>query len=145
MIWTIGRSPRQLAFAFPQLPVKLVQSMARRLRHPNHLLQQITQVLNMLRFLAQEARLDCILGRRIVVLHRNLAHPDKVLRQSLLNLQCLVHRLNRVNGIIGPLDLRCGNVAWATAAASLEQIEFEPVGVSVAFGGAALPKPMAVQ
>lgn len=141
VVRVIGRAPRHHTLRSAQLLVEMVESMAGLLRDPDTLLQQVSQVLDMLRLLLQEPALNHVLQSIVTVLVAQLAQADEVLQKSLLDLEGFVHGLDGVDWVVGPFDLGGGDVRGFGTAAALHEVALEPLSVGEALSRGPLPEP----
>ncbi len=100
----------------------MIEPMTRRFRDSDTLLQQVSEILHMLRLLLQESRLDRILQGIVTMLVGRLAQAKKVLQEALLDLESLVDGLDGVDWIVGPGYLRGRDIRGLRAAATMDEV-----------------------
>ena len=140
VVRVIGMSPWRQSIGLPQLLVEMVQTMTRLLRDADALLEQIPHVLDMLGLLLQESGLKGVFQCVVTVLVSCFAEAEDIFQMALLNLQCLVHRLDGVDRVIRPFDLGGRDVRRRGAPSTLDQVVFKPHAVRKALDGGALPE-----
>lgn len=136
----VGLAPRQTAVVAAQLVVEMEDAETGLLGDADDLLQQIGEVLDVAGLLAKEAVVQHG-GEGVVADLAGQCHqPLEVLEDALLHGEGLAHGADRLDGVIGELDLGGLDVGGFATAAALDEVLFEPVGVGEAFDGGAFPE-----
>lgn len=126
VVRVVRLGPRQASVMTPQFRVEMEESVTRRLGHADDLLEQVSEVLDVLRLLSQEARLYHVRQGVVPALAGQAAEPLEVFKQSLLCVESLQDRPHRFHGVLRPLDLRGLDVRWLAAPATLDEVFLEP-------------------
>ncbi|KAL1981664.1 hypothetical protein VTN96DRAFT_2378 [Rasamsonia emersonii] len=135
----VGLAPRQAAVVAAQLAVEMEDAETGLLGDADDLLQQIGEVLDVAGLLAEEALVEHGGEGVVADLVGQRHQPLEVLEDALLDGEGLANGADRLDGVIGELDLGGLDVGGFAAAAALE-VFFEPVGVGEGFDGGAFPE-----
>ncbi|KAL1969196.1 hypothetical protein VTN77DRAFT_450 [Rasamsonia byssochlamydoides] len=137
MLGVIGLAPRQTAVVTAQLAVQMEDTEAGLLGHADDLLQQIGEVLDVARLLAEETLVQHGAEGIVADLAGEGHQPLEVLEDPFLHHEGFPHGADGLDGVVGELDPGRLDVGRFAAAAALEEILLQPVGVGETFDGGA--------